>query len=554
MPNNSVRIHTEVTGNAPKEINSVKDAWTAFQKKGKEGLGLGVGLAAGAAGFALLDGAISKTTEFLTDSVAKAREEEAGIAKLDTALRANVKGWDGNRDSIERVIAAREKLAFSDGEQRDSLALLVARTHDATKALDLQGIAMDFARLKGVDLATSSELIGKVYGGNLGLLQRYGIAVEKGATSTEALATIQKLAAGQAKAFGDSAEGAAQGAEIAIEDLQEEIGQGLLPVVKEVATTVRDDLVPALQDGVKFVKENQDAIEFLGDAFGQLVDPVGNSIDFMVEKQDEAKQAAIEASLVGADAWATGSERVMSSMAAVGDASHDMDDDVRTSTNRITRRVKNMYQSYDDFAEFMLGKYNDDIDKALGIHEARVALNNAKTAAERVKAYEQIEALGDLSQTDYENWINSLKKMAKGTKGQVHAAYMAAIADVRALRDAADKPVIVDVRYQQTGSTSLNKPKAIGGAVEGGNTYLVGEKGPELFSPSMSGYIVPNNQLQGDSTPTAPTPTDGGSPSMNFYLTVSTPILTPGGAEALAQAIVPHVTKAMQRQQLIPRR
>jgi hypothetical protein len=37
--------------------------------------------------------------------------------------------------------------------------------------------------------------------------------------------------------------------------------------------------------------------------------------------------------------------------------------------------------------------------------------------------------------------------------------------------------------------------KATGGTVAGGTTYLVGEQGPELFTPSASGYIVPNNRL-----------------------------------------------------------
>jgi hypothetical protein len=39
--------------------------------------------------------------------------------------------------------------------------------------------------------------------------------------------------------------------------------------------------------------------------------------------------------------------------------------------------------------------------------------------------------------------------------------------------------------------------KAVGGPVTGGTTYLVGEKGPELFTPGSSGNIIPNNRLGG---------------------------------------------------------
>lgn len=40
-------------------------------------------------------------------------------------------------------------------------------------------------------------------------------------------------------------------------------------------------------------------------------------------------------------------------------------------------------------------------------------------------------------------------------------------------------------------------PRANGGPVSGGTSYLVGERGPELFTPSISGRITPNNALGG---------------------------------------------------------
>tara|TARA_Y100000114_G_scaffold88614_1_gene82059 strand:- start:959 stop:1447 length:489 start_codon:yes stop_codon:yes gene_type:complete len=39
--------------------------------------------------------------------------------------------------------------------------------------------------------------------------------------------------------------------------------------------------------------------------------------------------------------------------------------------------------------------------------------------------------------------------------------------------------------------------RASGGPVMGGGSYLVGEQGPELFSPSVSGMITPNHALGG---------------------------------------------------------
>jgi lambda family phage tail tape measure protein len=45
------------------------------------------------------------------------------------------------------------------------------------------------------------------------------------------------------------------------------------------------------------------------------------------------------------------------------------------------------------------------------------------------------------------------------------------------------------------GSTAFWGGKAEGGDVSGMNSYMVGERGPELFVPKTSGTIIPNNQL-----------------------------------------------------------
>jgi hypothetical protein len=44
------------------------------------------------------------------------------------------------------------------------------------------------------------------------------------------------------------------------------------------------------------------------------------------------------------------------------------------------------------------------------------------------------------------------------------------------------------------------KPQALGGPVLSGTPYIVGERGPELFTPSNNGFITPNNKLGGGAT------------------------------------------------------
>ena len=39
--------------------------------------------------------------------------------------------------------------------------------------------------------------------------------------------------------------------------------------------------------------------------------------------------------------------------------------------------------------------------------------------------------------------------------------------------------------------------KAMGGSVTSGQSYMVGERGAEIFTPNKSGYITPNNKIGG---------------------------------------------------------
>ncbi|MCL2154188.1 MAG: tape measure protein [Leptospirales bacterium] len=49
------------------------------------------------------------------------------------------------------------------------------------------------------------------------------------------------------------------------------------------------------------------------------------------------------------------------------------------------------------------------------------------------------------------------------------------------------------------GQAEAVQARATGGSVNSGEAYIVGERGPELFTPSRSGTIIPNNALSGGS-------------------------------------------------------
>jgi hypothetical protein len=237
---------------------SFKDAHTQASLFGN------LGAMAVAKGFALIDTAISGALGVMGDATRAAIEDEASISKLSASLRANVPAWDGNSDAIERVLQSRMRLGFSDDEQRESLALLVAATHDQTKALELQRTAMDLARFKGISLGQASEALVKVEAGQFRLLKSLGIVLKDGATQQDALTAVQRVATGQGEAYARTTGGRVLAAQVKVNEAMERLGTKLLPVV---ATT--------LEQVAEWVDSASRGLSVLAETVGDVGSSVG---------------------------------------------------------------------------------------------------------------------------------------------------------------------------------------------------------------------------------------------------------------------------------------
>lgn len=280
----------------------------------KQQLGGKAGLVAVAGAAALAMGAVVKG---ISDAVDAALAEEKSIARLDAALEANVDSWSGNRDAIESVIKEREKLAFADDEQRASLALLVTATKDVTKAQELQATAMDLARLKNISLEEASTALIKVEGGQYKLLKQLGIQLREGASSTEALAAVQKVAAGQAEKYGNTTSGALESLDIVVGDLVEDFGSMFLPIIKDLAIFARDTLIPAIQDVAGVIGDVLGVIggviDVAADLFDPLVQDASRAIDTLKGVHDALFDIEIEGQRLGdvlGQLWTVGWEEL----------------------------------------------------------------------------------------------------------------------------------------------------------------------------------------------------------------------------------------------------
>lgn len=192
----------------------------------------------------------------------KALEDERSQARLKQAVLAAGLSWETYGGQLEGVAdQGMKKYAFADEQVRDALSLLIAQTGSADEAQRRLGLAMDVSRGTGLDLATTSRLVGKVTEESVNVFGRYGIKLKEGMSQQEALAEIQKRFAGQAEAFGDSNAGAMEKQKIAMDELQESIGRRLLPAIMALF-----DVFNSLPGGIQIA-----IIAFLG--FGLLIAP-----------------------------------------------------------------------------------------------------------------------------------------------------------------------------------------------------------------------------------------------------------------------------------------
>ena len=229
---NVVRILITAKDEVSGEIDKIRDKAVLLSKTD---IGKGMMQGAGIAAFGMIKGAalgtLGAVKDFATGSIDAAIEEEASIRKLTTSLKANVAGWNGNTDAIESTIKAQMRLGFSDEEQRDSMARLVAVTHDVVEAQRFMRAAMDLARFKGVSLAEATQALINIEGGRYRALGALIGSTKEITSSTAALAAIEKVAGGQAEELANTTGGKLLAAQIQINDKMDELGGVILPLV-----------------------------------------------------------------------------------------------------------------------------------------------------------------------------------------------------------------------------------------------------------------------------------------------------------------------------------
>ena len=242
---------------AQNEVEGFGSKMGGFAKKAGKAFAVAGAAAAAYAGVLLVDG------------VKSAIEDEAAQAKLATTLKNVTNATDDQIKAVEDYIT-QTALAngITDDQLRPSLDRLIRSTKDATKAQELQSLALDIAAGTGKDLKTVSEALGKAYDGNLGALKKLGVGIDdsiiKSKNFDAAAAALAKTFEGQASQQAETFQGKMARLTVAFDEAKETVGSYVLDALTPLVSGFVDKGIPAIQDFAKNLGQT------LGPAFGQI--------------------------------------------------------------------------------------------------------------------------------------------------------------------------------------------------------------------------------------------------------------------------------------------
>lgn len=455
----------EKLGQGTKEVDTFGDKLGDFGKKAAVAFAAAGAAAAAYAGKLLIDG------------VKAAIEDE----KAQTALATSLKNVTGATDT---QIAATEKYitktslatGVTDDELRPSLDRLVRSTKDVEEAQKLQTLALDVAAGSGKSLETVSNALAKAYEGNETALGKLGVGISAAELKTmsfdEITKTLSDTFAGQASVQAETFAGKMDRLKVAFNEGKETVGSFVLDAITPLVTTFVDKVIPVIQD--------------LATNIGEDLKPVFEDISTFFE------ETLIP---IFKEWWAFLNDIVIP---GIKKTVKPIIEGLFTAFSKIAKSIKDneenlspLFDLFKSVAKFVADKLAPAIGTILG-----TALKTVGTLiSSLIKGFSKLVGFIDDVVSGIKNIIELVKDnpLVKGISGVI--------------------------------SNVFGGGKAKGGPVSSSKSYLVGERGPELFVPNTNGNIVPNNRL------------GGGGVTNNFNINVSGAIDKEGVARQIVDLL-----------------
>lgn len=208
-----------------------------------------------------LDGDHKNEIKNLTKEIDGLRDQKRAIEdttivkdRLVTVTGKSTESFESLKQKIQDVSKAYVKLGFDDETTNNVMVQNLSVTKDMAEAQKLLGIEADLSRFKHIGLADAQQAVQMALMGSTKLLKQMGIEVDDNATKSEILAAIQQRTAGQAAAYAETEAGANERLKITYQNIQEELGNRLLPIKVKFINILSDlldkfdSLSPAQQD------------------------------------------------------------------------------------------------------------------------------------------------------------------------------------------------------------------------------------------------------------------------------------------------------------------
>jgi hypothetical protein len=432
-----------------------------------EGFGKKAGAAFAVAGAA----ALAYAGVLLVDGVKSAIEDEAAQTKLATTLKNVTGATDATIAATESYITQQGlSLGITDDELRPALERLVRSTGDVEEAQKLASLAFDISAGTGKSLESVSNALGKAVDGNTASLGKLGIGIDAADLKTmsldEVTAKLAETFGGQATEKAETFAGKMDRLKLAFDEGKETVGAFVLDAITPLLTIFTDKIVPI--------------ITTLSTDIGTKLSPVFSTLAGFFK-----------------DTFIPG-------LTALYDYINKYIIPIfKTSLTPVIQGVKSIFGAIGDAVSNNTGFF-----KLLG-----AGLTAFLVIAKPVAGF-----IG----TTFKAAFNGIALIIDGVSLAIRVLTGTINGIITGLNLLISGYNIVN--NLKPGSKDLEKiPKlAAGGMVKANSPYIVGEVGAELFVPSSSGRVIPNNQLGG-----------GG----NIYINVSGAIDQEGTARRIVDVL-----------------
>ena len=482
-------------GDSNQEVETFGSKVSDFGKK--------AGLAFAAAGAA----AAAYAGKLLIDGVKSAIEDEKAQAALAGTLERVAGASKENVKAIENYITKTAiAKGFTDDQLRPAFARLTQSTKDTNESQKLLNLAMDISAQTGKPLEAVAVALGKAYDGNSKALQKLGIDVT---TETTLLKdnTAQKQAVERAQLAYNQAldkygmmSPQVEKAALALNQAQEKLGANTTITKNSTATLA--ELMPQLTEQFGGAAQEQaetfaGKVARLGIAFDEAKETAGSFIlDAITPLITKFVDEGIPAITAFGDEVG---ERLGPIITKVGGfIKNDFLPAFRTVYGFLNETLIPFVRDVASGVFTGLSSIFNKVGKALSDNkdEFKAFLDAAKPLVKFL-----LDTLAPVFKTILPaalSAVGSAISVIVSAFGKLAGAVSDVVNGIKSIINLVkNNPIVSGI------SGLIDKAfgggKATGGAVNSSQSYLVGERGPELFVPNTGGRIIPNNAMGGQS-------------------------------------------------------